>query len=54
MVTVAALNQTIAKLLASNVDFKKLLVNNIQSIAVNLQTETVRLVTFAGGGGKLF
>ena len=36
----------------SNLDYKKLLVNNIQSIAVNLQTETGRLVPFAGGGGK--
>ena len=38
----------------SNLDYKKLLVNNIQSIAVNLRTETGRLVPFAGGGGKLF
>ena len=37
----------------SNLDLKKLLVNNIQSIAVNLQTETGRLVPFAGGGGKV-
>ena len=36
----------------SNLDYKKLLVNNIQSIAVNLRTETGRLVPFAGGGGK--
>ena len=34
----------------SNLDYKKLLVNNIQSIAVNLQTETARLVPIAGGG----
>ena len=39
----------------SNLDYKKLLVNNIQSIAVNLRTETGRLVPFAGGGEeKLF
>ena len=37
----------------SNLDYKKLLVNNIQSIAVNLRTETGRLVPFAGGGGKI-
>ena len=37
----------------SNLDYKKLLVNNIQSIAVNLQTETGRLVPFAGEGGKI-
>ena len=37
----------------SNLDYKKLLVNNIQSIAVNLQTETGRLVPFAAGGGKV-
>ena len=36
----------------SNLDYKKLLVKNIQSIAVNLRTETGRLVPFAGGGGK--
>ena len=36
----------------SNLDYKKLLVNNIQSIAVNLRTDTGRLVPFAGGGGK--
>ena len=36
----------------SNLDYKKLLVNDIQSIAVNLRTETGRLVPFAGGGGK--
>ena len=35
----------------SNLDYKKLLVNNIQSIAVNLRTEAGRLVPFAGGGG---
>ena len=34
----------------SNLDYKKLLVNNIQSIAVKLRTETARLVPFAGGG----
>ena len=32
----------------SNLNYKKLLVNNIQSIPVNLRTETGRLVTFAG------
>ena len=32
---------------------KKLLVNNIQSIGVNLRTKTGRLVPFAGGGGKV-
>ena len=37
----------------SNLDYKKLLVNNIQSIAVNLRTETSRLVPFAGGGRKV-
>ena len=37
----------------SNLDYKKLLVNNIQSIAVNLRTETGRLVPFAGGGEKV-
>ena len=37
----------------SNLDYKKLLVNNIQSIAVNLRTETGRLVPFARGGGKV-
>ena len=37
----------------SNLDYKKLLVNNIQSIAVNLRTETSRLVPFAGGGGNV-
>ena len=34
-------------------DYKKLLVNNIQSIGVNLRTETGRLVSFAGRGGKV-
>ena len=37
----------------SNLDFKKLLVNNISNISVNLRTETGGLVPFAGGG-KLF
>ena len=37
----------------SNLDYKKLLVNNIQSIGVNLPTETGRLVPFAGRGGKI-
>ena len=37
----------------SNLDYKKLLVINIQSIGVNLPTETGRLVPFGGGGGKL-
>ena len=37
----------------SNLDYKKLLVNNIQSIGVNLQTKTGRLNPFAGGGGKI-
>ena len=36
----------------SNLDYKKLLVNKIQTIAVKLRTETDRLVPFAGGGGK--
>ena len=30
-----------------NLDYKKILVNNIQSIAVNLRTETGRLISFA-------
>ena len=34
----------------SNLDFKKLLVNNISIISVNLRTETGGLVPFAGGG----
>ena len=34
----------------SNLDFKKLLVNNISNISVNLRTETGGLVPFAGGG----
>ena len=37
----------------SNLDYKKLLVNNIQSIGVNLRTKTGRLVPFASGGGKV-
>ena len=37
----------------SNLDYNKLLVNNIQSIAVNLGTETGSFVPFAGGGGKV-
>ena len=37
----------------SNLDYIKLFVNNIQSIAVNLQTETGRLVPISGGGGKI-
>ena len=37
----------------SNLDFKKLLVNNISNISVNLRTETGGLVPFAGRG-KLF
>ena len=37
----------------SNLDYQKLLVNNTQSIGVNLRTETGRLVPFAGGGGKV-
>ena len=37
----------------SNLDYKKLLVNSIQSIGVNLRTETCRLVPFASGGGKV-
>ena len=37
----------------SNLDYKKLLVNNIRSNGVNLRTETGRLVPFAGGGGKV-
>ena len=37
----------------SNLDYKKLLVNNIQSTAVNIRKETGRLVPFAGGGGKV-
>ena len=37
----------------SNLDCKKLLMNNIQSIAANLRTETGRLLPFAGGGGKV-
>ena len=37
----------------SNLDYKKLLVNNIQSIAVDLRTEIGRLVPFAGEGGKV-
>ena len=37
----------------SNLDYKKLLVNNIQSIVVNLRTGTSRLVPFAGGGGNV-
>ena len=32
----------------SNLDFKKLLVNNISNISVNLRTETGGLVPFAG------
>ena len=34
----------------SNLDFKKLLVNNISNFSVNLHTETGGLVTFAGAG----
>ena len=49
MVTFAALNQII--LVFSNLDYKKLLENNIQGIAVNLRTETGRIIPFAGGGG---
>ena len=37
----------------SNLDYEKPLVNNIQSIVVNLRTETSRLVPFARGGGKV-
>ena len=37
----------------SNLDYKKLLVSNTQSIAVNQRTETGRLVPFAGRGGKV-
>ena len=37
----------------SNLDYKKLLVNNIQSIAVDLRTEIGRLVPFAGEGEKV-
>ena len=37
----------------SNLGYKKPLVNNIQSIGVNLRTETSLLVPFAGGGGKV-
>ena len=37
----------------SNLDYKKFLVNNIQSIAVDLRTEIGRLVPFAGEGGKV-
>ena len=36
-----------------NLDYKKILVTKIQSIAVNLRTETVSLVPFACGGGKV-
>ena len=38
----------------SNLDYKKLLVNNIQSIAVNLQTETVDLYHLGQEEEKLF
>ena len=34
----------------SNLDFKKLLVNIISNISVNLRTETGGIVPFAGGG----
>ena len=34
----------------SNLDFKKLLVNNISDIFVNLRTDPGGLVLFAGGG----
>ena len=34
----------------SNLDFKKLLVNNFSNISVKLRTETGGLVLFAGGG----
>ena len=37
----------------SNLDYKKPLVNNTQSIAVNLRTETGRLEPFAEGGEKV-
>ena len=37
----------------SNLDYKTLLVNNIQSIEVKLRTETSRLVPFAGGGEEV-
>ena len=34
----------------SNLDFEKLLVNNISNVSVNLRTETGGFVLFAGGG----
>ena len=34
----------------NNLDFKKLLVNNISNFSVNLRTENGGLVPFAGGG----
>ena len=37
----------------SNLDYEKFLVKNIQSITVNLRTETGRIVQFAGGGEKV-
>ena len=37
----------------SNLDYKNLLVKNIQSIVVYLRTEIGRLVLFAGGGSKV-
>ena len=37
----------------NNLDYKKLLVNNIQRIAVNLQTEKGGLKPIAVGGGKV-
>ena len=37
----------------SNLDYKKLLMNNVKSIVVKLQTGTGRLVPFAGGGGNV-
>ena len=34
----------------SNLDFERLLVNNVSNISVNLRTETGGLAPFAGGG----
>ena len=45
-------NQVITKFSLTSI-IKKLLVKNIQNVAVNIRTETGRLVPSAGAGGKV-
>ena len=48
-VAYASLNQHTEKIF-SNLDYKKLLSNTIQSISIELRTETGQLVPFSGTG----